>query len=105
MDNENIQDYKYHIHPTRYFNYDTDSHEWNLEIHLPGVNKADIKLKMLPDMYELNAKRDAALYHLQECFPFDIDVNSIKSSYENGLLYINGKIKDPLAEAHEIKLT
>jgi len=99
------QSIRYFIRPTHYFNYDGEKREWNLEIHLPGVNKANITAKFLPDAFLIEAVRDQAKYRMYEYFPFEIDTDSVKANYENGLLYVSGKIQDPLAKAHDIKLT
>ncbi|MHA1767797.1 MAG: Hsp20/alpha crystallin family protein [Promethearchaeota archaeon] len=95
---------KYRIRPTRYFSFDAEKKEWELEIHLPGVKKADIKFRVLPNLYDLKAQRGEALYSLTQYFPWDIDTNSVKANYENGLLIVNGKIRDPMADAVSIKL-
>ena len=75
-----------------------------IEIHLPGVEKSEIKLKFLKDAYIMEARRGKALYKLSEYVPFEIDKDSISANYENGLLEISGKIKDPMAEAVDIAL-
>ena len=40
-------DIKYRIRPTRYINYDCGSKDWEIEVHLPGVEKSNISLKIL----------------------------------------------------------
>ncbi len=95
---------KYRIRPRRSFDYSCKSREWELEIHLPGVNKSDVKLKFLNEGYILEARRGKAIYKLAERLPFEIDKDSIEANYNNGLLEIKGKITDPMAEAIEIKL-
>ena len=95
---------KYRIRPTRYINYDVSENKWELEFHLPGVNKKNINLRFLKDAYALEAKRGEAVYHASEYLPFDIDQNSIEADYNNGLLYVSGKIRDPMDDAFEIKL-
>jgi len=96
---------RYFIRPTHYFNYESEKREWNLEVHLPGVNKGDITAKFLPDAFLIEAIRDQAKYRMYEYFPFEIDTDSVKASYENGLLYVSGKIQDPMAKAHTITLS
>ncbi|MCF2139288.1 MAG: Hsp20/alpha crystallin family protein [Candidatus Lokiarchaeota archaeon] len=95
---------KYRIRPTRYINYDCVDNSWEMEFHLPGVAKENVKFKILKDAYSLEATRDQALYHTSEYLPFEIDLDSVKAEYNNGLLYVSGKIKDPMADAVEIKL-
>jgi HSP20 family molecular chaperone IbpA len=37
---------RYKIRPKRYFNFDAEEMEWELEVHLPGVQKSEIKLRI-----------------------------------------------------------
>lgn len=101
---ENNEEIRYRIRPTRYINYDCSENSWEIEFHLPGVSKEKIDLRFLKNAYSLKAQRDQALYHSSEYLPFEIDESSINAEYNNGLLYIKGKIKDPLSDAVEIKL-
>ena len=95
---------RYRIRPTRYLNYDCAENTWNMEFHLPGVDKNNIDLKFLNNAYALKARRDQALYHNSEYLPFEIDEKTIEADYSNGLLYVKGHIKDPMDDAVEIKL-
>ncbi len=98
------QEIKYRIRPTRYFNFNAEDREWTLEVHLPGVQKSEIKLKILPNLYDLKAYRGEVMYSLTQYFPWNIETDSVKTDYENGLLIISGKIRDPMADAVPIKL-
>ena len=95
---------KYRIRPTRYLNYDCARSTWDVEFHLPGVKKEDIDIKFLKGAYHLEAVRGQALYHASEYLPFDINPDSIKADYNNGLLHVKGTIHNPLDDAVEIKL-
>jgi len=96
---------QYHIRPSHYLDYDYDTSEFTLEVHIPGVAKSDIKIKFLEDAFSIEARRDTALYSISEYLPFDINVKSIKADYDNGLLRITGHIKNPLDEAYDIKIS
>ena len=98
------QEIRYKIRPKRFFNFDAEEKEWELEIHLPGVQKSEIKLKILPNLYDLKAYRGEALYSLTQYFPWNIETDSVKAEYKNGLLIVSGKIRDPMADAVPIKL-
>ncbi len=104
-DSKKEPEIRYRIRPTRYVNYDCANKSWDLEFHLPGVKKEDIDLKFINNAYRIKARRDQALYQASEYLPFDINEESIEAKYNNGLLYVKGKIKDPMEEAVEIKLT
>lgn len=95
---------RYRIRPKRYFSFDAENKEWTLEVHLPGVQKSEIKLRILPNLYDLKAYRGEALYSLTQYFPWDIETESVKADYENGLLIVSGKIRDPMVDAVPIKL-
>jgi len=94
----------YQIRPTYYSNFNSDEGEFVCEIHLPGVKKDEVKLRVLPELFDLKAKREHVLFTLTEYFPCELDVNSIQAKYENGLLQMKARIRDPLEDAVEIPL-
>jgi HSP20 family molecular chaperone IbpA len=96
---------KYRIQPHHTWSVDYETNDWLLEIELPGVNKDNIHIRYLEDYYELRAVRDQVEYILADYFPFDIDLKSVTGKYNQGLLTVTGKIRDPLAEAIEVKLS
>jgi len=95
----------YRLQPRHSWSVDYDTNDWLLEIELPGVLKDHVKIRYLEDFYELRATRDKVEYVLADYFPFDIDLKSVSGKYNQGLLTITGKIRDPLAEAVEVKLS
>ena len=90
---------KYRICPTNYLNYNPQTKEWILEIHVPGVDKEKISLKVLPNRVIFEAQRDVAMYTLSRFFPWKIEVDSVKGTYENGLLNLTGLLADPMKNA------
>ena len=107
--NEAIQEHddheiRYRIRPKRYFNFDAENKEWTLEVHLPGVEKSEIKLRVLPNLYDLKAYRGELMYSLTQYFQWNIETESVKADYENGLLIVSGKIRDRMVDAVPIKL-
>ncbi len=74
-------------------------------MELPGVPKEHVKLRVLPEMFDLRATRKHTQYLLTEYFPYELDINSIEAKYENGLLLIKGRFKDPMESAVDIKLS
>jgi len=94
----------YQIRPTYYSNFNSDECEFECEVHLPGVTKNDVKLRVLPELFDLKAKREHLLFTLTEYFPCELDVNSLQAKYENGLLQLKAKIRDPLENAIDIPL-
>jgi len=94
----------YRLQPRHSWSVDYDTNDWLLTVELPGVTKDKIRIRYLTDFYELRATRDEVEYVLADYFPFDIDLKSVTGKYNQGLLSITGKIRDPLAEAVEVKL-
>jgi HSP20 family protein len=98
----------YRIHPTYYSDLDYDTRTISYEVHLPGVDKENVSLKVLPDLWNMEAtrkeKKSQAFYTLSRYFPYEVDPNSVKASYEHGLLKFTVTLKDPLADAVDIKL-
>ncbi len=101
---ESEDDIKYHIQPDHFIDFDAETNSWEMEVNLPGIKKDEVSLKILEDAFQLIARRDKAIYHLEDYFPFLVKPDSVEAKYENGLLHIKGKVKDPLEDAVEIKL-
>ena len=94
---------QYRMTPDHYLNYSNG--EWRIEVHLPGVSKEQISLRILPDLFDLQAKRAENMsYTLTEYFPFEIRTDTVQANYNNGLLLIKGSIKNPLDEAVDIAI-
>ena len=90
---------KYRICPTNYFDFNPKTNQWTLEIHVPGVDKEKISLKVLPNQVFFEGQRDAAMYTLSRYFPWKINVDSVKGEYLNGLLNLTGTLADPMKNA------
>lgn len=93
------------IRPYYSSDFDSEAGEYNARVELPGVPKDQVKLRVLPEMFDLRATREHTQYLLTEYFPYELDINSIEAKYEHGLLLIKGKFKDPMDSAVEIKLS
>jgi len=103
--NKKDEDIYWRIRPYYSADFDPETGEYNARVELPGVPKDQVKLRVLPDMFDLRATREHTQYLLTEYFPYEMDVNSIEAKYEHGLLLIKGKFKDPLDSAVDITLT
>jgi HSP20 family molecular chaperone IbpA len=96
---------QYRVIPDHYLNVDSRNGEWQIEINIPGVKKELISLRILPELYDLQAKRsDTHIYSLTEYLPFEVRPETIQANYDNGLLIIKGNIKNPLEEAIDIPI-
>jgi len=101
----NDEDIYWRIRPNYSADFDNETGEYNARVELPGVPKDHVKLRVLPDLFDLRATRQHTQYLLTEYFPYEMDVNSIEAKYENGLLLIKGKFKDPMESAVDIQLS
>jgi len=99
------EDIYWRIRPVYSADFDNETGEYNARVELPGVPKEHVKLRVLPEMFDLRATRKHTQYLLAEYFPYELDVNSIEAKYENGLLLIKGRFKDPMESAVDIKLS
>ena len=98
----------YRVRPRYYSGLNRKDKSISFEIHLPGVSKERVSLKVLPELFHLEAPREMedseVIYTLSRYFPYEIDPESIEPSCGNGLLKFTVKIKDPLSEAVDITL-
>ncbi len=101
----NDEDIYWRIRPNYSADFDSETGEYNARVELPGVPKEHVKLRVLPDLFDLRATRRHTQYLLTEYFPYEMDVNSIEAKYENGLLLIKGRFKDPMESAVDIQLS
>jgi len=101
----NDEDIYWRIRPNYSADFDNETGEYNARVELPGVPKDHVKLRVLPDLFDLRATRQHTQYLLTEYFPYEMDVNSIEAKYENGLLLIKGRFKDPMESAVDIQLS
>lgn len=108
VDKEKEQKPKYRITPRFYSGMNRKDKSLNYEIHLPGVQKEKVSLKVLPNLVHLEAPREMEdsiiVYTLSRYFPWEVDPDSIDAHCADGLLKFSVKVKDPLAEAVNIKL-
>jgi len=92
------------IRPHHLIDFDCETGEFEARVELPGVPKENVKLRILPDLFDINATHKHTLYAITEYFPYVVNIDSVQGKYEHGLLSIKGKFKDKLADAVEINL-
>ena len=75
-----------------------------MEVSLPGVNKADIDLRLQDDSFYLKAHRENIEYvsSLALCCP--VEAEAAKAKYENGLLRIEAPFKEEFAGTVKVKV-
>ena len=74
-------------------------------LEIPGVKKEDIKINVNKTIVEINASDSQRKYHKTIQLPHDIDINTAKSTYNNGILEITfAKSKDQGVKGREIRI-
>jgi len=76
----------------------------NIEVALPGVSQDVINLKVAKNFYIIEATRDNILYRANKGFSVEIVPEKTTATYSDGLLKIQGSIRDRMDEAKELKL-
>ena len=59
---------------------------------MPGVEKTDIKVVVENKIVDLSAEHDEKKYHVKVPVKHQVDENSVKASYKNGILQIVFKL-------------
>jgi len=95
---------RYHIYPDVDVDTDTDQHSMDIQIELPGVEKKDIELKMLPDSMYIKAIRDDIEYSGEYSFRKYVIPDKTTAKYMNGLLKIHTVTKNPMDDAKILTL-
>jgi len=60
---------------------------------MPGVTKQDIKVKVSEDYVTIHAEKGEKKYHTDVPVEIDLDDNSAKATYSNGILELKIKLK------------
>jgi len=94
--------YSYRITP-RYGVW-TEEDKIVIQVALPGVHKESIQMKALKDYFTLRATRDDILYSLELEFGIDIEPESTKAEYKEGLLRVEMKRFKPLEHAFNVPI-
>jgi len=83
---------------------DYAKNEVNIEIALPGVKENQINLKILPEWFNLIAKRDKYEYRANSGFGAEVIPEKTTANYANGLLKIHAIIHNRLDDATNVKI-
>jgi len=94
----------YQIFPDMKRRIDYSQRVVEIEVALPGVQKEQILLKVLPTWFNLIARRGQMQYAANQAFGADVVPEKTNAKYDNGLLTIVAHIRNPLDTATEISL-
>lgn len=98
------QEEQYWILPDVSREVDYNKNKVDLEIALPGVKEDQICLKILPDWFNLIAKRDKFEYRANSGFGSEVIPEKTTAEYSNGLLKIHLIIHNRLDDASNVKI-
>lgn len=93
------QEVRYRVYPDIDSQVDYRNQTIDIEIALPGVAKEDINLKMLPEWFYVNAKRDEIEYSGSYNLGTTVIPEKTTAKYANGLLKVHAEIANPMDNA------
>lgn len=72
---------------------------------MPGLNKQDIKVQVREGLVSIHADKGEKKYHTELPVEHELDENSAKATYVNGILELTFKLSDhPKARRKEVKV-
>lgn len=83
----------------------TTDKEVKVTVEMPGIAKENIKINAYEDKVEVKSEDPQRKYHRVIDIPREADIETVKSSYKNGILEIMFKIKGQIKpKGKEIKI-
>ncbi|WP_458747379.1 archaeal heat shock protein Hsp20 [Candidatus Nitrosocosmicus sp. T] len=83
----------------------TTTDQVTIVLEMPGVKKEDIKINVTEDSVEVKSTDAKRKYHKNIDLPKNIDIENVKSQFNNGILEITfKKIKETKPKGKEIKI-
>jgi HSP20 family molecular chaperone IbpA len=83
---------------------DDENNRLHLEISIPGVDKNNIKLRLLDDSFSMSAPRDDFDYVTSGAFCCPVRAADAEAKYENGLLKVGIPFRDVMENAVEVQI-
>ena len=74
--------------------FDEKARTLKLVAEMPGIEKSDIKVSVADGTIDLSAEHDDRKYHCNVPLKYQIDENSAKASYANGILQVQFKVPE-----------
>ncbi|MFB5624702.1 MAG: archaeal heat shock protein Hsp20 [Nitrosopumilus sp.] len=76
-----------------------------LVAEMPGVEKSDVKILVQGKSVDISAEHDEKKYHVNVPIKYQVDENSAKASYKNGILELVFKlIKDEKPKGKQVEV-
>ena len=83
---------------------DTKKNAVRIAAEMPGVTKEDVKVSATGQTVTISAERGDKKYHSEVQMPVEIMPNSIEANYNNGILELTAKVKEPAKKGINVKV-
>lgn len=81
-----------------------DNDRLNIEVNMPGVEKENIRLRMVDDSFSLTAPGKDVEYVTASAFCCPVKAGEAQASYADGCLKISIPFKDPFENAVNVAI-
>lgn len=86
-------------------NFDEKENSLTITAEMPGITKQDVKVAVEEGLVTISAEKGDKKYHTEIPFDSELDADTAKATYTNGILELKIKLKKPpKAKAKEIKV-
>jgi HSP20 family molecular chaperone IbpA len=83
---------------------DDESETYKIEIQLPGVEKADIKLKFHEDSFFIKGETEDTIYIGTYAICCPVNPEEAKATYHQGLLKIDVPFQEPVFKSVDVSI-
>lgn len=86
-------------------NFDEKENSLTITAEMPGITKQDVKVEVEDGLVTIHAEKGDKKYHTELPVASDLDADSAKATYTNGILELKIKLKNPpKPKAKEIRV-
>jgi HSP20 family protein len=86
-------------------NLDEKDNTLTITAEMPGITKQDVKVALSEGLVTIHAERENKKYHTEIPIDSELDSESAKATYTNGILELKMKLKNPpVTKAKEIRV-
>ena len=92
-------------HPLIDTDFDTEENAINITAEMPGITKQDVKVEVKEGLVTIHAENGDRKYHAELPVEGELDADTAKATYINGILELRIKIREsPKQKSKEIKV-
>src|SRR6266498_1621095 len=86
-------------------NFDEKENLLTITVEMPGITKQDVKVAVEEELVKISAEKGEKKYHTELPVDSELDADTAKATYTNGILELKLKLKKPpKANAKEIRV-